>query len=351
MRLQLIAAIVAAATPALAQEAGAPGSGEAAGRLLVYSDDDATSVVTSVLDAEAALGAGLSAGAHVLVDSVSSASVDVVSAATGRWDEIRVELGARLGARVAGTGLSAGYTRSEENDWQSDALSVGADRELFQRNTRVAISYGLGLNQVGRAMDPTFERSLDSHSVEVSVSQLIDEQTRLGAAASAQVLSGFLSSPYRFVEAADGSRGPERHPDSRLRRALSAHGVRSLLPQLAAHLSYRVYSDDWGVVSHTASAQLVVEHGRWLGRLEGRYYWQDRADFYRETYETSFRFMTADRELATFWDAGGSAQVAARLGPVTADLKLGAVHYRFKNFAALPRRTAVLAGGGARLAW
>ena len=350
MRLQLIIASVAAAAPALAQDAD-PGSGEAAGRVLVYSDDDATSVVTSVVDAEAALPAGVTAGAHVLVDSVSSASVDVVSAATERWDEIRYELGARLRAAVAGTGLTAGYTRSEENDWQSDAVSIGADRELFQRNTRVALSYALGLNQVGRAMDPTFERELDSHAAELSVSQLIDPSTRIGAAASVQVLAGFLSSPYRFVEAADGFRGPERHPDSRLRRALALTGVRSLARHLAAHLRYRIYSDDWGVVSHTATAQLAVERGRWLGRLEGRYYWQDRADFFRETYETRFRFMTADRELSTFWDAGGSAQLAARFGPVTADLKVGAVHYRFKNFTPLPRRTALLAGGGARLAW
>lgn len=350
MRLQLILGVLAAASTAVAQE-DEPDSGTAAARVLVYNDDDATSVVTSVVDAEANLPAQISAGAHALVDSVSSASVDVVSAATGRWDEVRLEIGARARGVIAETGVAVGYTRSQENDWRSDSFMVGIDRELFQRNTRIQVSYGLGLNQVGRAMDPTFERSLDSHSAEISVSQLIDTRTRVGGAASVQFLSGFLSSPYRFVAAADGSRGPERHPDSRLRRALSAHGVRSLSPWVAARAAYRIYSDDWGIVSHTATAELTVESGRWLGRLETRFYWQDRADFYREVYETSFRHMTADRELTTFWDVGGSGQVAARIGPVIADIKAGAVHYRFSNFAPLPERTALVVGGGARVAW
>ena len=61
--------------------------------------------------------------------------------------------------------------------------------------------------------------------------------------------------------------------------------------------------------------------------------------------------MTADRELTTFWDVGGSAQLAARIGPVVADAKAGLVHYRFAEFRPLPRRTALLVGGGARLAW
>ena len=353
MRLQLVIslAICASAPAAAVGQDGEPFSGEAAGRLLVYSDDDATSVVTSVVDAEAELPAKVTIGSHVLVDSVSSASVDVVSAATGRWDEIRLEYGLRTRAELLGTGLSLGYVRSQENDWRSNAFSIGADREFFERNLRVQVSYALGLNTVGRAMDPTFERALDSHSLEVSVSQLIDEKTRVGGAFSAQYLSGFLSSPYRFVTAVDGFAGPERHPDSRLRRSVSGFGVRSLLPWLATRLSYRVYSDDWGLVSHAATAQMTVEMGRWLGRVEGRFYWQDRANFYRETYETTFRHMTADRELTTFWDVGGSAQVAARIGPVLADVKAGAVHYRFAEFAPLPRRTALLIGGGARLSW
>lgn len=351
LQLALALCVIALAAPAVAQEVE-PGDGQATTRLLVYSDDDATSVVTSAVDASAVLPGRVTLGAHALVDVVSSASVDVVSAATGRWDETRVEAGARAQTILQDTQLGLGYTRSQENDWLSNAVFVSASRELFQKNTVVSASYGLTLNTVGRASDPNFERSLDSHSAEAGVSQLIDGKTRVGGAYTLQVLSGYISSPYRFVSATDGTRVPERHPDSRIRHALSAFVVRSLIDQLSGRIGYRLYSDDWGIRSHTISARLAFEATDWLmAGVEGRAYLQNRADFYRGTYDTSYEYMTFDRELSTFWDAGGTADISASLGPVTADLKVGAIYYKFDDFPALSNRTALVAGGGARVVW
>ncbi len=76
-----------------------------------------------------------------------------------------------------------------------------------------------------------------------------------------------------------------------------------------------------------------------------------RPIFYRGVYPTSFRYMSGDRELSTFWDVGGGAELAVQLGPVKLDGKLSAIRYRFHNFPALPERMALLVGGGARVEW
>ncbi len=353
MRLQLALLVGALlqSSPARGQEAET-GEGQATTRVLVYSDDDATSVVTSTVDAEVALPGQLQVGAHALVDVVSSASVDVVSAATERWDETRVEVGARVAGVVADVRLSLGYTRSQENDWLSHSVTVGANKQLFQDNTVLSGFYSVTSNTVGRASDPNFERSLDAHHAELGVSQLVDRKTRVGAAYTLQLLSGYLSSPYRFVVATDGTRVPERHPDSRIRHAWSAWAIRAVGDFMSARVAYRIYADDWGIVSHTASLRWAAELGdRLVVGIEGRGYRQSRAHFFRSTYQTSLRYMSVDRELSPFWDGGGIVDIAATFGPLTADAKVGVIHYELADFPGLRSRNALIAGGGATVTW
>src|SRR5262249_29715029 len=95
MRLQLIAyGIAAAGAIAVAPRVAAaqpqvdtsePGDGAATGTVSVYADDDDTTVVTSMVDGSLRLPVPVLISAHALVDAVSSASVDIVSAATGRY--------------------------------------------------------------------------------------------------------------------------------------------------------------------------------------------------------------------------------------------------------------------------
>ena len=141
MRLQLATFLmVTTFTISAAAQDAEPGEGQATTRLLIYSDDDATQVVTSAVDAQVALPGKVEIGTHALVDAVSSASVDVISAATERWDENRVELGARAAWEVSEVGLSLGYTRSQENDWLSHSVVLGGQKEIvnsleFERPT------------------------------------------------------------------------------------------------------------------------------------------------------------------------------------------------------------------------
>src|SRR5689334_6463816 len=132
LRLQLIIALVVASKAAHAQVADEePGKGDAKGSVAYYGDSDKTTVVTSVAEASVRLPPPVTVNGHVLVDAVSSASVDVISAATKRFDENRIEFGgnAQIGFAQSTEG-SLGYTHSSENDWQSHALELGFSRDL-----------------------------------------------------------------------------------------------------------------------------------------------------------------------------------------------------------------------------
>ena len=359
MRLQLawlaLLGILAGPGEVLAQEEETESeawSGQVVSRYLLYADDDATTVSTGIIDATLSLPLQVEVGAHTLIDAVSSASIDVVSAATERWTETRAEAGIRAARDFGGTDFGLGYVRSQEADWASNTFQLGAGREFFQKNFRVESKIGMVLNRVGRASDPVFEEDLKVYFADVGIGQLIDKQSRVGLSYGLQRANGYQASAYRYVSAADGSRMPETHPDERMRHWLAGYGLRELTSFLTARLSYRFYWDDWGVRSHTAKLLLRADisdsvYIAW----HARGYQQSDADFYRKGYPEAQVYMSSDRELSRFWNIGSGLSVGAQLGPVLVDAKVALTHYSFKNFAALPTRLATVAGAGASMPW
>ena len=99
MRLQLIASLtlVCGVGGAARAQDVERGDGTATTMLGVYDDDDATTAVTSLVDAEVGVADDVTIGAHVLVDRVSPASIDGVSAAPPRVGETRFRGGVRVG--------------------------------------------------------------------------------------------------------------------------------------------------------------------------------------------------------------------------------------------------------------
>ena len=282
----------------------------------LYADDDDTTVWTALADAEVALPSDARVGAHALIDVISAASVDVVSAATERFEETRIELGGRAGMYITDeVDLGVGFVHSQENDWESFSPSATITAELFKRNTTLNAGYGFSHNLVGRAEDPSFRRELDSHTAQASISQVIDDKSVLNLAYTFQASLGFQSSPYRFVTAFGGVFStPERHPDARYRHAVTVSGLRYLVKDVGLEASYRFYGDDWGVLSHTAHAGVAaVRFADFVDlRFRGRFYYQVAADFWREQYDEQLTYMSLDRELSTFWDAGGGAKLGFR---------------------------------------
>jgi hypothetical protein len=356
MRLQLIAmlAALAAAAPASAQEVDErePGDGTVETSVALYADDDETTVVTSLVDGQVRLPAPVVVDAHALVDAVSSASVDVISAATTVWTENRVELGASAVARLAETDLSAGYVTSGENDWRSHTALLGVSRQIFEKNTTLSAGYAYTDNRIGRAYDPMFERSLVVHGGEVGVSQLLDDRTLVGATYTVQHSVGYHASPYRFVTTASGLASPELHPGDRTRHGVTLRVLRAIGDAASLDAQYRLYSDGWGVRSHTGTIAWTRELGDTIDlRIRARGYYQGAADFYRETYDMPMRYMSADRELSTFWDTTLGLKLSWTGERWAFDAKIDGSYYRFLDFARLEGRVALVTAGGVRWSW
>ncbi len=364
MRLQVG---LRAAAALLLLPLSAQGDGRAGAWLSVYSDDDALTVLSPQVNGEVELEDRYQLEAGYDADIITAASVDVVSAASPRgYEEVRH--GLRLGAGYrpnAETTLSARYVPSWEPDYRSQGFAAAARTELWQRNIDLRIDGRLNVDRVGRSGEPesTF-RDLTQGSVGLSFGLSVDPKTTLQIAYEVQLLSGFQASPYRFVAinwtdpAQTRVQVPEQSPEERVRHALAVGTKKSIATDWFWGVSYRFYTDSWGVVSHTGETQL--EHAFFNDRvvLGGslRGYVQGDASFYRERYRTAFgrlpKYRVADKVLSRQWSwlAGlrSEAELArgSEIAVVRATMKMEILDQRFQNFAPLDGRRAVITSLG-----
>jgi len=110
--------------------------------------------------------------------------------------------------------------------------------------------------------------------------------------------TGYLTEPYKFLSVVDPVTGTptidpaatgsnpyayryEKRPDSRSSTALYWK-YQYHLPEDVVYVSYRYFSDDWGITSHTADVKYRYElgGGKYL-QPHLRFYTQTAADFYR----------------------------------------------------------------------
>jgi hypothetical protein len=327
------------------------------GSVRVYADDDRVTVVTPSARGEAPVSAELSADAEVVVDIVSAASVDVVTQASpATVREQRVELGAGLRyAPSSTTAISARAIGSHENDYDALRLSAGGSAELAERNLALALTYTLGLDAIGSAVDPALSASRQSHLVALSLTQIADPRTYLDLVVDAGWLDGYHASPYRRVPIESATtpavlRVEEQTPERRLRlaalvRARHAFGAPA---RWFAQAWYRYYLDDWAIDSHTAGARLARELGgdTELG-LQLRAYRQSAAEFYRARYiddgEGAPRYRSRDRTLGRM--SSVYAQLVVERGWLLASA--GVVRFEFRDFPAQTGRTAAIVSLGA----
>jgi hypothetical protein len=318
----------------------------------VYQDSDRTFISTSTAAARGTIKDKVTVGARYLVDVITSASVDVVTAATGAFHETRHEAEGSLdyhdGTRTAG----ASYIYSIENDWESHTANAGFSHDLAQHNVTLGLGGTFVYNQVGRAHDPNFHRRLLVGGGTASLTVTPSPRDLVSLSYTLAYLSGYQASPYRFVFFSEGmgrASVPETDPDTRMRHALTLRWNRHLFTDSALQSHVRGYLDDWGVASVTAGTEYLVGFGQWMLGLHVRGYFQNHASFYQPTYAAPTRYMTADRELATFVDGFGGARVVwrrAHLGPFAefrAEAKVDGFGFWFFDFPRLQSRGGAIA--------
>jgi hypothetical protein len=360
--IALVAAVGCLGSSARAQPQPS-GSGSVSATASAYHDNDETVVVTAAVDSIVALPADTHVGAGVLVDVISSASVDilssasmvdVVSSASARHEEVRFQWGAQAGVwATPELDLGVAFTHSTESDWDSYTPGATIGLDLAKRNTHLAGSYYYSFNDISKIGEPTFDATLQSHTADVGVSQLVGPKTMLGLGYTARLQTGLQSSPYRRVGiGATRWAAAETHPDFRWRNAVTAQILRYLGHGVAVDGSYRFYLDDWGIYSSTLAAMLRIELGAlWDMRIAGRGYYQRAASFWRRHYDRPQDYVSVDRELSRFWDAGGGLGFGYHDGGWGFDTRVDVLYYRYLNFALLDDRVVLLLGLGGSYQW
>ncbi len=270
------------------------------------------------------------------VDMVSSASIDVVTTASP-YHETRTERSLGLDYAVHDALISVSGTSSKEPDYSADSLSFDVAQDVFGGMTTVSLGYTRGWDIVGKHNSP-LAAPADHWQYRLGVTQVLTPRLLMSLNLESVSDSGYLQSPYR-VARVFGAAVPERDPSTRTGRAALLRAVADIGSRSSVRAQYRYFWDTWSIGAHTAELGYSRHFGdRWL--LDGylRYYTQDRALFYSDNFTSEFTYMSRNRELSSFWDAGPGLKATYAAGRVASrfDVKVNAAYqwlrFQYRDF-------------------
>ncbi|MCW8956317.1 MAG: DUF3570 domain-containing protein [Gammaproteobacteria bacterium] len=247
--------------------------------------------------------------------------LDTRVALSGSWEKPILDDRSRMvyGANV-----------SKEFDYMSLGASATFMRDYNDRNT--TLSYSLGVNSDSidpsggvptpfanmRAAGTGTNRDGSSESKTITdfmfgITQVISRKTLMQFNLGLSSTSGYQNDPYKVISVIDPDGTPttsfadpddlpyvyENRPDSRSRQTFYWKTVHHLTEDVI-NLSYRYYTDDWDVQSHTLDFHYRYElsDGAYL-QPHIRYYSQSAAEFYTHSldYGETVEYASADYRL------------------------------------------------------
>ncbi len=299
---------------------------QASSAVYVRVDTDQTTVITPRVSVQAPVDEATRVDLTYSMDVWSSASIDIRTSASRPVTERRDEINASVSHDFTDSALSLGYRYSYEPDYESHSASLGLSFDFADKSSTLAFGGGVSIDDIGRAGDPNYDRSLQTYTGQTTFTQILDPKTFLQGVYSINYSDGFQSSPYRYIGLGswNGACGgpldeapvqagydkleyclPENNPDQRTRHALVARVVRALGEQFSTWIAYRFYLDDWELMSHTVTADLhYLPDADTLLALRYRFYLQDAAGHYRASFSRDPRVLSRhysrDKELSPF---------------------------------------------------
>ena len=227
--------------------------------------------------------------------------------------------------------LSIGFNYSGENDYISREVSLQyAYNVTKDRNRVLTLGFSHQKNYAkvycdyyhpGCSGETT--KPLNVNTFEIGITQVIDKMSLIKASIFHINELGYLSNPYMNV-VRDYYTSPkivaEHKPDSRKSYGLRVEYAKALSEKISIVPSYRFYSDDWGINSHTFRVVAYDEITPKLRlKLGLRYYTQTEADFYssRVDYFTDQKDASSDRRVSDFsssdWTIGFRYNITKKL--------------------------------------
>jgi hypothetical protein len=314
-----------------------------------YKDSDAVTVITPSVNVGIENVSGASLNASYLVDVVSAASVDIVSTASSRWQEVR-QAGTLSGLyKPHDFGVGVGGSISREPDYLSYGAYGLLVKDFDEKNKTVTFGYGASHDTIGRcgagaSCTPfsVFSRDLSRGSFNGSYAWVVDRASLASLTFDLVIENGDQSKPYRYIPMfspsvastapngasiawVNANRLPERPleqlPLERHRGALTGRFARRL-DGSTLRLEERFYDDDWGLIASTTDVRWIFDLG---SRFElwphARLHAQSSAVFWKRAYVSASpgswdlpEYRTGDRELGPLATIGGGLGLRLYLG-------------------------------------
>lgn len=253
------------------------------------------------------IGEKLSVAGNYYVDSVSSASIDVLTSGASEYAEERTEYSFDATYLKDKSIINMGYTSSKENDYDAQSFRIDFSQDMFGDMTTVSMGYSQGNDDITQTGNETFEEKLERRHYRVGVAQILTRNLMANLNYESIIDEGYLQNPYRFILVNLGgaySVESELYPNTRNSDAVSLKFSYHLPWPAAVKARLGYYSDSWGIEGQ--SIELDYSHklkNRLLLDLRLRVYQQNDADFYANTFTTITavqNFVGRDKELSKY---------------------------------------------------
>ncbi|MDX1734768.1 MAG: DUF3570 domain-containing protein [Halioglobus sp.] len=255
----------------------------------------------------------VSLSANYYVDHVSSASIDVLASGASRYTEERTEYSLGAIYLYDKSTVAAGYTNSDENDYEADTFYFNISQDFFGDLTTLNLGYTLGRDDVFQTGNDEFADEIERQHFRVGVSQILTPSMIMGLDYELITDEGFLNNPYRsyryLTDPLDPASGyqlaQEVYPRTRTSDSAALRLMYYFPGRRTVSANYRFFTDDWGVDAHTAQLGFTqVWREDWTFELRYRYYEQTAADFYADLFEFESQddkdWRARDKELSDF---------------------------------------------------
>lgn len=304
----------------------------ASSELSTYADTDHVFVQTpSIAGAISNPTAGWSADASYLVDVVSAASVDIVSTASRRWEEVRQAGTVDAAYKPRNFGVSGSANVSSEPDYLSWTAGGAVTQDLFDKNFTWLLGFYHTHDIAGRTDTPfsVFSHSINREAFKLGGTLVLGRRTIGSFVADVIVENGDQSKPYRYIPlfapGTDVSNGAsidtvnalrtsarplEQLPLSRDRFA-GTFFVAHRFSSSTVRADERLYTDTWAMKASSTDARYLVDLSR---RVETgphvRFHAQTSVNFWQRAYTLGPGFSypalrTGDRELGPLFNVTG----------------------------------------------
>lgn len=342
------------AAPSYAEDSVGAITKQVSGEVAAYGDSDGVGVLTTAVSAKVDDPlSGWSAGGSYLVDVVSAASVDIVSTASSRWNQVRQAGTASAAYKPHSIGIEVSGAASSEPDYLS--LSGGAllQFDLDDKMVLPSLAYSYGHDTAGRTGTPfsVYSQPLAKQTFGAGCEFVLDRLSTLSVNATFILEQGDQKNPYRYLPIfspavaptiqpgaslalVDEERLPgrvsENLPQERRRYALAARLARRLA-HATLLVSERLYADDWGLKAVTTDLRVEIDAGPKLEiapHLRGHV--QSSVDFWKTAYTGGLSggalqvplYRTGDRELSSLSSGTVGLSLRYPVLPLTAPTSL-----------------------------